>query len=64
MNMRSKKQADGFKIQKTEYISKTFRLERELVERLAEYAARDGVSVNTLIAQCCEYALSRSKQGG
>ena len=46
-----------FKIHKPEYVSKTFRLEKSLVERLAACASQNGISINALVAQCCEYAL-------
>ena len=46
-----------FKIHKPEYVSKTFRLEKSLVERLAVCASQSGISINALVAQCCEYAL-------
>ena len=46
-----------FKIKKTEYVNKTFRLSCELVSKLETLAQEKGVSLNNLIAQCCEYAL-------
>lgn len=50
-----------FEIKKTEFINKTFRLEKTLVERLAECSAENNISVNALVAQCCEYALDHMK---
>lgn len=50
-----------FEIKKTEFINKTFRLEKTLVERLAECSAKHNISVNSLVAQCCEYALDHMK---
>lgn len=47
-----------FKVKKPEYVNKTFRLEKELVEQLAKCAGENNISVNSLVAQCCEYALS------
>lgn len=46
-----------FKIEKTEYINKTFRMDKKLVERLAKAAQEENVSVNALVVQCCNYAL-------
>ena len=46
-----------FKVEKPEMVNKTFRLPVELVERLATVAQAQGVSVNNLVKQCCEYAL-------
>ncbi len=47
-----------FEIKKTEYVNKTFRLEKTLVEKLSECASNNNLSVNALVAQCCEYALN------
>ncbi|MBP5200964.1 MAG: toxin-antitoxin system HicB family antitoxin [Schwartzia sp.] len=46
-----------FHVQRTEMISKTFRLPEELVSRLSTVAQQQGVSMNNLVAQCCSYAL-------
>lgn len=46
-----------FKIEKPEYINKTFRIEKTLLERLEQVAQTEGVSVNSLVVQCCNYAL-------
>lgn len=48
-----------FKIEKPEMVNKTFRLPQELVERLCTVAQNQGVSLNNLVKQCCEYALSQ-----
>ncbi|MBO5511118.1 MAG: toxin-antitoxin system HicB family antitoxin, partial [Clostridia bacterium] len=39
-------------------INKTFRLPAELVERLERIAQNNGISLNNLVVQCCEYALN------
>lgn len=46
-----------FKIEKPEMINKTFRLPLELVQRMQKEAQQQGVSLNNLVIQCCEYAL-------
>ncbi len=48
-----------FNIEKPEMVNKTFRLPAELVERLCTVAQNRGVSLNNLVKQCCEYALSQ-----
>ncbi|MFI3173717.1 MAG: hypothetical protein R3Y53_00775 [Bacillota bacterium] len=53
-----------FEVKKPEYVNKTFRLEKTLVERLSKYATETDVSLNSLVAQCCEYALSTLKDNG
>ena len=47
-----------FHVQRTEMISKTFRLPEALVNQLSAVAQQQGVSVNNLVAQCCAYALA------
>jgi len=46
-----------FKVEKEEMTNKTFRLPLKLVEQLYEVAQSKGVSLNSLVKQCCEYAL-------
>ena len=46
-----------FRVEKEEMTNKTFRLPLELVERLYTVAQNIGVSLNSLVRQCCEYAL-------
>ena len=47
-----------FCVKKVEMITKTFRMPAHLVERLSTVAQEQGVSVNNLVTQCCEYALN------
>lgn len=47
-----------FKVEKPEMINKTFRLPLDLVQRLQKVAQDKGVSLNNLVMQCCEYALT------
>lgn len=46
-----------FKVEKPEFINKTFRMEKKLVERLEQIAQQEDISVNALVVQCCNYAL-------
>lgn len=46
-----------FEIKKNEYINKTFRMDKNLVDRLSKVATDNDISLNNLIAQCCEYAI-------
>lgn len=50
---------EGFRIKKEEYVNRTFRLPKELVDRLAVAAQREGISMNELVVQSCEYALGK-----
>lgn len=47
-----------FKIQKIEYTNKTFRLPMELVKNMESIAQNQGISLNNLVIQCCEYAIA------
>lgn len=46
-----------FRVEKQEMMNKTFRLPVDLVEKLSTVAQNQGVSLNSLVKQCCEYAL-------
>ncbi len=46
-----------FKIEKNETINKTFRIPTELAKTLQKVAQEQGISMNNLVIQCCEYAL-------
>lgn len=50
-----------FEIKKPEMTNKTFRFPVELVKRLEIVAQGQGVSLNNLVIQCCEYALQNLK---
>jgi len=50
-----------FQVKKEEYVNKTFRLNKALVEELAQCAAANKISMNLLVAQCCRYALDSMK---
>ena len=47
-----------FKIEKEEMTNKTFRLPLSLVDKMYAVAHNKGVSLNSLVRQCCEYALN------
>ncbi|MBR1913649.1 MAG: hypothetical protein IJ827_02345 [Lachnospiraceae bacterium] len=51
-----------FKIEKTEFVNKTFRMDKKLVERLAQVASEEDISVNALVVQCCDYALNNREK--
>ena len=46
-----------FDVNKPEMVNKTFRLPLNLVKDLQEVAQAKSVSLNYLVARCCEYAL-------
>ena len=51
------KEQKMFDPKKTEYINKTFRLPINLIKQLEIIAQEKQISLNSLIAQCCEYAI-------
>ncbi|MDE7424114.1 MAG: hypothetical protein K2N51_10510 [Lachnospiraceae bacterium] len=51
-----------FKVTKTEHVNKTFRLPVTLVQQLEQLAQNKDVSLNQLVIQCCEYALSNLEE--
>lgn len=46
-----------FKVEKTEYINKTFRMPKDLITELSELAQKKDISLNQLIIQCYRYSL-------
>ena len=53
-----------FKVQKAEETeTRTYRLPVSLLEKLSKTAQDENVSVNSLIVQCCIYALEQLEQG-
>ena len=50
-----------FKVKKEEYVNKTFRLKKALVEELEKVASENSVSLNELVSQNCQYALENMK---
>lgn len=47
----------AFKVEREEYVNKTFRLNKKLVDRLEVICDEKNVSLNKLIVKCVEYAL-------
>lgn len=58
------KEADMFRVEKTEYANKTFRLPVELIQKLERLAQDEQVSMNQLVIQCCNYALDHLERDG
>ena len=49
---------EQFRVEKTEYVNKTFRLPKDLVTELSVLAQQKNVSLNPLVIQCCRYSLN------
>lgn len=48
----------AFKIPKEEYINRTFRLRKELVDQMEIICNKKNISLNKLTVLCIEYALN------
>lgn len=53
-----------FKVEKKNYINKTFRIEENLLRQLEQVAAAEKISLNALVVQCCQYALNDMNTNG
>ena len=51
-----------FRVEKTEYVNKTFRMPLALVQDLERIAQKEQVSMNQLVIQCCNYALAHMEE--
>lgn len=51
-----------FKVEKQEYINKTFRMPVELVKEMEILAQSKEISLNQLVIQCCKYALNNLEE--
>lgn len=50
-----------FEIKKQEYVNRTYRIPKELADRLSQVAQQEDISVNELVVQSCEFALDNLK---
>jgi len=49
-----------FEIEREEYINKTFKFARQLVDRMNKVCDRKNISLNKFVVKCVEYALENS----
>jgi predicted HicB family RNase H-like nuclease len=47
----------AFKIEKEEYVNRTFRLSKKLIDRMNAVCDEKNISLNKLIVMCVNYAL-------
>ena len=52
----------AFKIPREEYINRTFRLRKELVDRMETICNEKNISLNKLTVLCIEYALDNLEE--
>lgn len=51
-----------FKLKKTQYITRSIRLNEELVETLEKLGDANGLSFTAVVSQCCEYAIAHMNE--
>ena len=52
----------SFKIEREEYINKTFRMDKKLVERMEKICDKKNISLNKLVVLCVNYALENLEE--
>ena len=52
----------AFKIEREEYVNKTFRMEKKLVERMEKICDKKNISLNKLVVLCVKYALENLEE--
>lgn len=52
----------AFKVERQEYINKTFRIEKKLVNKLDKICDEKNISLNKLIVLCINYALENLEE--
>lgn len=52
----------AFKIEREEYVNKTFRMEKKLVERMEKICDKKNISLNKLVVLCVSYALENLEE--
>ncbi len=48
----------SFRIEKEEYVNRTFRISKQLVSQMETICNEKGISLNKLVVMCIQYALS------
>lgn len=52
----------SFKIEREEYVNKTFRMDKKLVERMEKICDKKNISLNKLVVLCVNYALENLEE--
>ncbi len=47
----------AFKVEREEYVNKTFRIEKKLIDELEVICNKKNISLNKLVVKCIRYAL-------
>ena len=51
-----------FKVEREEYINKTFRLEKKLIKQMESICDKKNISLNRLVVLCIKYALENLEE--
>lgn len=51
-----------FEIKHPEYVNRTYRIPKELADKLSQIAQQENISVNELVVQSCQFALENLKK--
>ena len=51
-----------FKLKKTQYVTRSIRLNEDLAETLEKLGDTNGLSFTAVVAQCCEYAIAHMNE--
>lgn len=52
----------SFKVEREEYVNKTFRMDKKLVERMEKICDKKNISLNKLVVLCVNYALENLEE--
>ena len=52
----------GFRVEREEYINKTFRLDTKLVKEMESICDKKNISLNRLVVLCIQYALENLEE--
>ena len=51
-----------FEIKHPEYVNRTYRIPKELADKLSQIAQQENISVKELVVQSCQFALENLKK--
>lgn len=52
----------AFKVEREEYVNKTFRIEKHLIEEMEKICDKKNISLNKLVIKCIRYALDNLEE--
>ena len=52
----------SFKIEREEYVNKTFRIPKRMLEEMSEICQEKNISLNKLVISCIDYAMENMEE--